>query len=151
MHMNSIHYNQLNEAMNCRMSITPENVVPGMMATMYVGSDRYKKIVVAHPTKNTIIVEWYDEEIHGPVAVHDGVEFANPANFEERDKFYNERCKAKDKGYGATEEELAKTTYTLGSTFSWRRNNRWMPKGSGMWETGAIHVGKGDEYRDPDF
>ena len=54
--MNSIHYNQLNEAMNCRMSITPENVVPGMMATMYVGSDRYKKIVVAHPTKNTIIV-----------------------------------------------------------------------------------------------
>ena len=149
--MNTIHYNQLNEVMNCRMPVSPETVVPGMMATQYVGSDRYKLIVVAHPTKNTIITERYDEKVHGPVSVVDNVEFASPANFEERDRKFNEYHKARDKEYGATDEELKNVTYTLGETFSWRKNNRWMLKGSGMWGTCAVHVGKGDEYIDPDF
>lgn len=34
-----MNYNLLNEAMNLKKSVTP---VPGMMGTLFVGSDRYK-------------------------------------------------------------------------------------------------------------
>ena len=54
---NWIHYNEVNEAMNCQKSIKNQ-IIPDMGATMFVGSDTYamvvtevispKKIKVAH-------------------------------------------------------------------------------------------------------
>jgi len=57
----SIHMNELNEVMNCKASVK-NAIIPGMGATMFVGSDRYamvvtkvitpKKIMVAHLRDN---------------------------------------------------------------------------------------------------
>lgn len=131
--MNAIHYNQLNEVMTCKMSINPDNVQIGMMATMYIGSDRRKMIIAGHPTKNSIIVEFYNEKIHGEVNTIDGIDFADVST------------------YNTREAEAQKHGESVGIPYTWRKNNRWMPKGSGMWGTCSIHIGKGDEYRDPDF
>lgn len=131
--MNTIHYNQLNEAMSCKLSVNPESVKVGMMATMYAGSDRYMMIVVAHPNKNSIVVEHYDYSLHGQIKTINGIEFADASG-------YNER-----------EIHAQKFDGHAGADYTWRKNNRWMPKGCGMWGTCSVHVGKGDEYRDPNF
>lgn len=37
--------NQINEMIGCRMSVSPENVKVGMMATMFAGSDRCTNLI----------------------------------------------------------------------------------------------------------
>ena len=115
--------NQINEMMGCRMSVSPENVKVGMMATMFVGSDRYAMVVVAHPSTNRIDVEYYSKSVHGDIHVINGIEYANVNSDEHYDSFQ----------------------------YSYRKNYRWMPVGSDMWGTCSIHVGKGEEYIDPSF
>ena len=42
---NVICYTELNEVMNCKKSVK-SGIVPGMGATMFVGTDRYAMVVV---------------------------------------------------------------------------------------------------------
>lgn len=115
--------NQFNEMIGCRMSISPADVKVGMMATMFVGSDRYAMVVVGHPSKNRIEVEHYLKSVHGSIHVENGIEYANVKSDEHYDSY----------------------------PYSYRKNGCWMPVGVDMWGTCSVHVGKGDEYRDPNF
>ena len=54
-------------------------------------------------------------------------------------------------GHYVTISEDKKSIVPFGKIFTYRKNKRWMHEGDDLWGTGAIHLGKADEYRDPDF
>lgn len=123
---NSIHYNQLNEYMNCEMSSTNPRV--GMVATMFVGSDRYPMVVTkVYTPKKISVCHMIDEDW----------------------KKYEKYETSSD----ANEEIIIDTSKYMEKniTYTYRKNHRWMPAGSGMWETCSIHLGKADYYMDPSF
>ena len=134
---NSIHYNEVNEVMNCKMALT-ENLKSGMGATMYCGSDRYamvvtevlspKKIKVAHMLDNH---EQYIRQ-NG-----DGVDILAPEFVEDYKQF--------------TPDEYGYKGFNCPRTYTLRKNGRWMEEGKGMWETCSIHIGKAENYRDPSY
>ena len=134
---NSIHYNEVNEVMNCKMALT-ENLKPGMGATMYCGSDRYAMVVVdVVSPKHIKVAHVTDEDVHSFLS--DGGIDVMPENILEKYK------SLKDWEPACGQTYYVKLPYTL------RKNGRWMPKGKGMWETCSIHIGKADSYTDPDF
>jgi len=134
---NWIHYNELNEAMNCKASIKNQ-IVPGMGATMYCGSDRYAMVVVETVSAKTIKVAHVDDADEKTFVSDNGIHMMPENVFE---KYKN--MKDWEPGYG--QSYGVKLPYTL------RKNGRWMPKGKGMWETCSIHIGCADSYRDPSF
>jgi hypothetical protein len=40
---------------------------------------------------------------------------------------------------------------SIGDIYTLRKNGRWIKEGCGLWETGGVHFGKADNYRDPSF
>ena len=54
-------------------------------------------------------------------------------------------------GYYTKITEDGKTMVPTGKIYTYRKNKRWIREGKNMWETGAIHLGKADKFRDPDF
>ncbi len=120
---NSIHYNQLNEYMNCKMSSIEPKV--GMVGTMYVGSDRYpivvtrvfspKKISICHMTDE----DWKEYETYNESNLPDVIDVSG---------YHNDNI-----------------------IYTYRKNKRWMPQGFGQWETCSIHLGKANLYLDPSF
>lgn len=119
----SLHPNMINEVMSAKCSlITP---VPGLAATMFVGSDRYAMVVTKVITPKKIEVSH----------VYDGEkEFVTHKN-----------------GIQTMPEENLKKYVDNGITYTYRKNKRWMPFGQGLWGTCSIHLGHAEDYRDPSF
>ena len=130
--VNSIHYNTINEMMNGKMHIT-ENIEPGMCGTEFVGSDRYRVVVVDVINAKTILVSMMRDI--DSVLIYTDEQGVQRLPLECLDKYRNI-------SYGFYGHPVV---YTL------RRNNRWLPKGDGMWDTCNIQIGRAEEYRDPCF
>ena len=135
---NVIHPNEVNEVMNCKMSAT-ENIKPGMAATMFVGSDRYAMVVTEVINDKTIkVAHVYDEDVEKFVE-NEGTPDMMPdevlASYIEMENYTPSRG----------------SNWGCGITYTYRKNGRWLPKGSDMWDTCSIHIGKANNYRDPSF
>ena len=133
---NWIHYNELNEAMNCKSSVK-NNITPGMGATMFCGSDRYAMVVTEVLTPKKIKVAHVLDEHENKFITKNGIHYLP----EDLLKVYSTFVPDK---YGYCGFNVPRT-YTL------RKNGRWMPLGQGMWETCSIHIGEAESYRDPSF
>ena len=134
---NWIHYNEVNEVMSCKASVKNQ-IVPGMGATMYCGSDRYPMVVTDVVSAKTIKI--------AHVVDADEKAFINNAGIQMMSDTVLEKYKnMKDWEPGCGQSFYVKLPYTL------RKNGRWMPKGKGMWETCSVHIGCADSYRDPSF
>lgn len=128
-----MHYNMLNEAMNCSKSVTNPEV--SMAGTMYVGTDRYAVVVTEVINNRTIRVEHmsdYDEK-HSLITDENGVERLNPQMIGNYVKIEDGKI------------------IPRGKIYTYRKNKRWMPKNEDMWGTCSIHLGVADSYRDPCF
>lgn len=133
-----MHYNMINEVMNARKSSTKPFV--GMTATMFVGSDRYAMVVTEVFSNNKIRVDYmhdnhYDEKERANLKDSDGNEF----------------LLAKQMQQYTTINEDRTSIVPTGEIYTYRKNKRWMKNGTNMWETGAIHLGYAENYRDPSF
>ena len=134
---NWIHYNEVNETMNCQKSIKNQ-IIPGMGATMFVGSDRYAMVVteVLSPKKIKVACI-FDEHEQYIKKNDDGIDIL-PSEFIEVYKQF-------------TPDEYGYCHLHVPRTYTLRKNGRWMPQGAGMWETSSIHIGHAENYRDPSF
>lgn len=124
-----MHYNQVNEYMSGHGNVNTPEI--GMGATRFVGSDRYPYVVMGVPSKRRVVV----------MQIHE-------SNFETMfDKDEN--------GVMRMKPEYLEKYYLRGyenlSTFTYRKNHRWMPLGDDAWGTGALQIGCADEYMDPSF
>lgn len=145
-----MNYNLLNEAMNLKKSVTP---IPGMMGTLFVGSDRYKVVCLATPTPKSVLVACHGDFTEKEV---DGIHFYD-GNLDDLINYYVPTIDDIKTEYGQvtewTEEDFKKKlkerkddmTYTL------RKNCRWIQKGCSEWGAGAIHWGHAEEYLDPSY
>lgn len=131
--------NELNEAMNCKASVK-NSIMPGMGATMFVGSDRYAMVVTKVLTPKKILV---CHVMDGHVSEFKENENGIMILPEDYLKVYSAHD-VKDK-WGNFISYHRPIEYTL------RKNGRWMPKGSGLWGTSSIHIGHAENYRDPSF
>ena len=147
--MNSIPVSMINEVMNVRKSSDEPSV--GMLGTYYVGSDRYAVVVTAVETPRKIhLLTLYGFDDSDRIVTEDGTEYyahdIDELIAKHTPKYHPEFGEAAMKVY---ENEIKRmndvTTYTL------RKNGRWMQKGEGLWGAGAVHLGKADPYRDPCF
>ena len=130
-----MHYNLVNEYLHGKMNVKEPKI--GMCATMFCGTDRWPMIVTEIISPKVIRVDYMsnDEYDHEKITTEDGVEF-----------FPNYMtCK-----HVKINEDMT-SIVPEGKIYTLRKNGRWMPKGHGMWETGAIMLGVADMYRDPDF
>ena len=134
--MSWIHTNMLNEAMNCSKSIK-EYLVPGIGATMYCGSDRYAMVVTEVLTPKKIKIAHLLDKHEDKLITKNGLQFLPNEYLEEYKKFVPDKY-----GYCGFHVPII---YTL------RKNGRWMPQGSGLWETRSVHIGEAENYRDPCF
>lgn len=129
MSANSIHYNQINEYMSGHGNF--DKLEPGMGATRFVGSDRYPYVVVDVPTPKHVRVFW----------IHD----------DDFEKMFDKR----ENGVMMMKPEYLEKVYAKGldyfTSYTYRKNGRWMAKGDDMWATGAIQIGVADQYLDPCF
>ena len=133
----SIHYNEVNEVMNCKMAIT-NNLKPGMGATMYCGSDRYPMVVTAVLSpKKIMVAHVLDAHEDKFTTDKNGVQMLPQEYLDKYKEFKPDKY-----GYCG---------FYVPREYSYRKNGRWMPKGKGMWETSSIHIGCADSYRDPSF
>lgn len=134
---NFIHYNELNEAMNCKSS-EKNNIVPGMCATMFCGSDRYAMVVIMVNSPKTIRVSHIKDTDMNKIVEKDGIQYL-PENVV-NEYILNDHP-----------DKYGYWNYHTGTTYTLRKNGRWMPKGFGMWQTSSIHIGQAENYRDPSF
>ena len=133
---NWIHFNELNEAMNCKKSVK-NSIVPGMGATMFCGSDRYAMVVTEVLSPKKVKVAHLLHEHEDKFVEENGVQMLPENLLKEYGRFVPDE-------YGYCGFHVPRV-YTL------RKNGRWMPQGSGMWETSSIHIGHAESYRDPSF
>ena len=126
----------INEVMSCEIS-KKDNIEIGMAATMYVGSDRYAMVIT---------------EILGPKKVR--VDHMNNTDYEEIENYTDGNVQilrgTRMIRYAKISED-GKHWEGTGKIYTLRKNGRWMPEGSGLWETCSVHIGKADNYRDPSF
>lgn len=136
---NVICINKINEVMNCKASVK-NDIVPGMGATMFVGSDRYAMVVTKVITpKKIMVAHLRDEDVDKLNTNENGIDIL-PKDIL---KFYFSQNETDNWGYPLS--------YHYSIEYTLRKNGRWMPKGKGMWETCSIHIGKAENYRDPSF
>ena len=149
LHMNSIPVSMINEVMNVRKSSDEPSV--GMLGTYYVGSDRYAVVVTAVETPRKIhILTLYDFDDSDRIVTEDGIEYyahdIDELIAKNAPKYHPEFG---DNAMEIYESEVRRmndtTTYTL------RKNGRWLRKGDWLWDCGAVHLGKADPYLDPSF
>jgi len=133
---NCIHYNEINEAMNCKSSVK-KNITPGMGATMFCGSDRYAMVVTEVLTTKKIKVAHVLDEHENKFITKNEIQYLPEDLLKVYSKFVPDKF-----GYCSLH---VPRIYTL------RKNGRWMPLGAGMWETCSIHVGEAENYRDPSY
>jgi len=130
-----MHYNLVNESLYGKMSSTNPEV--GMCATMFVGSDRWPYVVTEVFTNKKIRVAMMSTDDYDSEKIVNG----------RGEEFLPSYLMRK---YAKVSDDM-KTIVPSGDIFTYRKNYRWMKEGSEMWGTGAIHLGKADEYRDPNF
>ena len=136
---NVICVTEVNEVMNCNKSVK-NNIVPGMGATMYVGSDRYAMVVTKVITpKKIMVAHLRDEDENKLITDENGVQMLP----EDLLEFYMHQNQTDKWGYHLS--------YYHSIEYSLRKNGRWMPKGQNMWGTSAIHIGEAESYRDPNY
>ena len=136
---NVICMNELNEVMNCKSS-AKNNIIPGMGATMFVGSDRYAMVVTEVITPKKIKVNHVMNGHMSEFKTNENGIMILPEDCLEVYAAHD----VKDK-YGDYISSYHPIEYTL------RKNGRWMPKGKGLWETCSIRIGHAENYRDPSF
>jgi len=134
--MNTIPVSMVNEVMGVQKSDN-SNLYVGLAGTMFVGSDRYAVVIteVISP-KEVRVANMIDEDYNSNIMI-DGntMEYIAPHNM-----IKYARVNAEGTSFIAT-----------GDIYKLRKNGRWVEKGHGLWETGAVHFGHADEYRDPSF
>ena len=134
---NWIHYNELNEAMNCKASVKNE-ITPGMCGTMYVGSDRYAVVVTEVISPKKIKVAHMLNEHEQYIRQNEnGIDILSPEFVEIYAQFVPDKW-----GYCG---------FNVPRTYTLRKNGRWMQQGSEMWGTSSVHIGHAENYRDPCF
>lgn len=133
---NWIHYNELNEAMNCKASVK-NNIIPGIGATMFVGSDSYAMVVTEVITPKKIKVAHVLDSHMKEFVINDGIMNLPTDLLKEYEKF--------------VPDEFGHCGFYVPRTYTLRKNGRWMPAGSNMWETGSVHIGVAENYRDPSY
>ena len=116
----------INEVMNTHADEIPK---VGMPATQFIGSDRYAMIVLDVLSPKRVIV----------AHMHD-IDYAE----------YEKNPEAFD-GEAAIEKYKNFGSYYQGTEYTLRKNGRWLPKGSGLWETCSVRFGSAENYRDPCF
>ena len=126
-----IHINQLNEAMNGHVHLM-SNIIPGMGATRFVGSDRYAMVVTKVVSPKKVMVAHLKDNHIDKMIEKDG-------------------CMYLPEEYLKEYENLSEYSYYASTEYSLRKNKRWMEKGSGLWDTGSIMIGYAENYRDPCF
>lgn len=132
-----MHYNMLNEVMNCSKSVT-DNLKPGMAATMYCGSDSYAMVVTEILSPKRIkVAHLLDKHEDKFITDENGVDILPEEFLEEYKQF--------------VPDEFGYCGFYVPREYSYRKNHRWMPKGKGAWETSSVHIGKAVNYRDPSF
>ena len=137
MEATSIHYNQVNEFMNGKIALT-KDIEPGMVATMFCGSDRYAMVVTEVISPKTIkIAHMHDEFVNDIIYNKDGIGKVS-------DVIVNIY-----KGYEPDENGYCH--FYVPQIYTLRKNGRWMPKGQNMWGTSSVMIGKAENYRDPEF
>ena len=130
-----MHYNMVNEMMNAEMSVIKPEL--GMVGTMFVGSDRYARVVTEVFNDKKIRVDYLrDEEMPFVTTTADGWDRL------ESNALVKNHVKVDD----------THTKYTgFGIIYTYRKNKRWMQEKTDCWGTCSIHLGKAESYRDPNF
>ena len=134
---NWVHVNELNEVMNCNMSVK-DSIVPGMGGTMYCGSDRYMVVVTEVLTPKKIKVAHVLGSHEDKFVTDENEVMILPEDYlKEYEKF--------------VPDEFGYRHFYVPRTYTLRKNGRWIEEGHGLWETGSIHFGYAENYRDPSF
>lgn len=128
--------NVINEALGVRKSVT-ENLKVGMCATMFVGSDEYPMVITEVISPTIIrVADMHDGDYEcNKRKDKDGIEFLP-------NEYMFKYVRVNDEGTNIV---------PIGDIFTFRKNKRWIEKGCGLWETGGLHIGEANEYRDPNF
>lgn len=111
-----------------------KNIKVGMAATLFVGSDRYAMVVTEVISPKKIRVSHMMDEDY--------------STLNENDNNIQMLSKNQMKKYIYVTDT---SIIPIGVVYSYRKNKRWIAEGSGLWETGGIHLGHATEYRDPSF
>jgi len=126
-----MHYNLINESMNCSMSVRNPEV--GMCGTLFCGSDRYPVVVTEIIDRRTIRVDFledFDYEYSIIGKLDNNINYLHPNRLSHY--MWNS-----DEGKG--------------KPYTYRKNKRWIEMGKDMWSAASVHLGKADSYRDPNF
>lgn len=131
-----MHYNMVNEIMNAEMSVLKPEL--GMVGTMFVGTDRYAMVVTEVFNDKKIRVDYISDEEMNNICTAEGKNWDRlPWSVLVKDHV---RVNDAHTGWEGR-----------GKIYSYRKNKRWMPEGQGCWGTCSIHLGKAENYRDPNF
>lgn len=134
--MNTIPVSMIGEVMGVKKSDN-SNLYVGLCGTMFVGSDRYPIVIteIISP-KSVRVTHMWDIDYSNNMRKDD-----NGNDFLITDVMRN-YVKVNPNRTGFV---------SVGDIYKLRKNGRWIKEGRGLWETGAVHFGRADEYRDPSF
>ena len=134
---NSIPYYMVNEVINTKKSETI-NIVPGMGATYFIGSDSYAMVVTEDLSpKSIMIAHVIDSHEDKFITNKDGLDILPEEFLKEYEKF--------------VPDEFGYKSYNVPRKYTLRKNHRWVEEGHGLWDCGGIHIGHAETYRDPSF
>ena len=134
--MNTSPVSMSNEVMAVQKS-NNSNLYVGLAGTMFVGSDRYAVVITEVISQKEVrVANMEDADYNSNIMIDENtMEYIAPHNMIKYARVNDERT-----AFRAT-----------GDIYKLRKNGRWIKKGHGLWETGAVHFGHVDEYRDPSF
>ena len=124
-------------AISCTFSLHNSNLYVGLCGTMFVGSDRYPIVITEVISQKEVRVE----------DMHD-IDYSNNMRKDDNDNDYLTNDTMRN--YAKVNPDRTGFV-SIGDIYKLRKNGRWIKKGHGLWETGAVHFGCADEYRDPSF
>lgn len=149
----SIPSHMVNEVMACRSNVLEPK--EGMLGTYYVGSDRYAIVVAKVITSKKIMIlkHFVDDDVLEKKVTIDGIEYLPDDvlnNLIKRSVPVRENYER----YGEDAEDMFNweiERFNKESTYTLRKNGRWVEQGRGLWECGSVHLGIADPYLDPCF
>lgn len=134
--MNTIPVSMINEVMAVEKSDN-SNLYVGLAGTMFVGSDRYAVVITEVISQKEVRV----------ADMHD-IDYSNNLRKDDNGNDYL----TNDTMCNYVKVNPDRTGFvSIGDIYKLRKNGRWIRKGHDLWETGAVHFGHADEYRDPSF
>lgn len=126
----------INEVMNTKANENPE---VGMGATRFVGSDRYSMVVTEVLSPKKVKVAHVPNEFMNKFSTDENGIMRLPKEY--LDDIIERGNKKMDFG----------TPYYAGIEYTLRKNGRWLPVGTGLWDTCSVRFGYAEDYRDPCF